>query len=146
MKHPVSHDDKVTDESGKATIEYSFVMRLKGVSQSDIDHFAAGIDGWRIKTGPDVIFLYPHEKDGVGGDAGDYLQNAIDRHRVVFEAAAQIGTSREISLAIYFDAERVAAICPGFNTAIIRLLADLNFSLEICVFPSSFEDDEGTEE
>lgn len=146
MSVAVSLDGDEAGRSEKATIEYSFTMRVKGVSQADIDRFAASIDGWRIKTGPDDIFLYPHEEDGVGGNAGDYLQNAISRHRAVFEAAAQIGTSREISLAIYFDADRVAAICPDFNVAIIRLLADLNFSLEICVFPSSFEDDEGTEE
>ncbi|MGB3811711.1 MAG: hypothetical protein WA950_00670 [Shinella sp.] len=137
-----------TEASGgeKATIEYSFTMRLNGLSQAEIDHFVADIDGWTIKPGPDEIFLYPRGEDGVGGNAGEYLHGVISRHEKVFSAAAQIGTSREISLAIYFDANRIAAICPDFDTAIIRRLADLKFSLEICVFPSSFEDDEGTEE
>lgn len=146
MSPDVSPDG--TDAGGreKATIEYSFTMRIGGVPQAEIDAFVADIDGWTVKSGPDDIFLYPREEDGVGGNAGEYLHSVLARHGKVFAAAARIGTSREISLAIYFDANRVAAICPDFDAAIIRRLADLNFSLEICVFPSSFEDDEGTEE
>lgn len=138
--------DDIETEDERATIEYSFTMRVKGVSQAQIDQFVAGIDGWRIKPGADDIFLYPREEDGVGGNAGDYLHGVFAHHGKVFAAASQIGTSREISLAIYFDANRVAAICPDFDAAVIRHLADLNFSLEICVFPSNFDDDEGTEE
>ena len=146
MSSDTPPEDAEASDDEKATIEYSFTMRLKGVSQAEIDHFVADIDGWRIKPGTDDIFLYPREEDGVGGNAGDYLQGVFSRHDKVFTAAALIGTSREISLAIYFDANRIAAICPDFDAAVIRHLADLNFSLEICVFPSSFEDDEGTEE
>ena len=133
-------------EDERATIEYSFTMRVEGVSQAQIGAFVADIAGWTIKPGADDIFLHPREEDGVGGTAGDYLQGVLARHGKVFAAAARIGSSREISLAIYFDAERVAAICPSFDAAIVRHLADLNFSLDICVFPSSFEEDEGTEE
>ncbi|WLS03043.1 hypothetical protein [Shinella oryzae] len=133
-------------EDERATIEYSFTMRVNGVSQAAIDTFPAAAEGWSVKPVADGIFLYPREEDGVGGNAGEYLHGVFDRHGKVFAAAAKIGTAREISLAIYFDANRVAAICPDFDAAIIRRLADLNFSLEICVFPSSFEDDEGTEE
>jgi hypothetical protein len=137
-----------TEASGgeKATIEYSFTMRLKGVSQAEIDHFVADIDGWTIKPGPDKIFLFPRGEDGIGGNASEYLHGVISRHGKVFAVAAQIGTSREIDLAVYFDANRLAAIFPSFDADVIRKLADLNFSLMVSVYPSSFDDDEGTEE
>ena len=146
MSADASPDETEAGGSERTTIEYSITMRVNGVSQAEIDAFAAGIEGWTVKPGTDDIFLYPHEEDGGDGSAGDYLHGVLARHGKVFAAAAQIGRAREISLAIYFDADRIAAICPDFDAAIIRQLADLNFSLEICVFPSSFEDDEGTEE
>ena len=133
-------------EDERATIEYSFTMRVNGVSQAEIDAFVAGVEGWSIKPIADGIFLYPREEDGVGGNADAYLHGVFDRHGKVFAAAGKLGTAREISLAIYFDANRVAAICPNLDAAIIRRLADLNFTLVACVYPSSFEDDEGTEE
>ena len=138
--------EETETEDERATIEYSFNMRVKGVSQAAIDTFTAAAEGWSVKPVADGLFLYPREEDGVGGNAGEYLHGVFDRHGKVFAAAGKIGTAREISLAIYFDANRVAAICPDFDAAIIRRLADLNFSLEICVFPSNFDDDEGTEE
>jgi len=145
MSADASPEEAETEDEG-ATIEYSFIMRVKGVSQAAIDTFTAATEGWSVKPVADGLFLYPREEDGVGGNAGEYLHGVFDRHGKVFAAAAEIGTASEISLAIYFDANRVAAICPDFDVAIIRRLADLNFSLEICVFPSNFDDDEGTEE
>jgi hypothetical protein len=132
------------DRNEKATIEYSFTMRVNGLSPAEIENFVA--DGWTIKPGGEDIFLYPREPDGIGGNADEYLHGVFSRHGKVFTAAAAIGTSREICLAIYFDANRIAAICPRFDAAILRRLADLNFTLVACVYPSSFEDDEGTEE
>ncbi|UDF28427.1 UNVERIFIED_ORG: hypothetical protein LHK14_13000 [Roseateles sp. XES5] len=145
MSADASPDETEAGGSERTTIEYSITMRVNGVSQVEIDAFTAGIEGWTVKPGADHIFLYPREEDG-SGNVSAYLHGVLARHGKVFAAAAQIGRAREISLAIYFDADRIAAICPDFDAAIIRQLADLNFSLEICVFPSSFEDDEGTEE
>ena len=146
MSAGASPAEPEASSSEKAAIEYSFTMHLKGVPQAEIDAFVAGIDGWSIKTGVDDIFLYPHEENGVGGNAGDYLQGVFSRHGKVFAAAAQFGTSREIDLAVYFDANRLAAIFPSFGADVIRKLADLNFSLMVSVYPSNFDDDEGTEE
>ncbi|HEV7248904.1 MAG TPA: hypothetical protein VGN93_18165 [Shinella sp.] len=146
MSAAVAPDDAAADESGKATIEYSFIMRVEGLSQPEIDHFVAGIDGWRIKPGSDEVFLYPQGEPDFDGNAGEYLHDVFSRHEKLFEEAARTGTSRKIDLAIYFDANRIAAICPTFDAVVIRRLADLNFSLVVSVFPSSFEDDEGTEE
>ncbi len=146
MSAEASPVETEASSSERATIEYSFTICVKGVSQAEIDAFVADVDGWSIKPGADDIFLYPREEDGVGGNAGDYLQGVFARHGKVFAAAAQIGTSREIDLAVYFDANRIAAIFPSFGAEVIRRLADLNFSLMVSVYPSNFDDDEGREE
>lgn len=146
MRSAVSPEDDDTGDGERRTIEYSFTMNVKGLSQAEIDQFASGIEGWRIRPGTDDVHLYPQNEPVFDGSAGDYLHDTFSRHEKTFAAASRIGTSRRISLAIYFDADRIAAIAPVFDTAVIRRLADLDFSLEICVFPSSFEDDEGTEE
>ncbi|OJF97804.1 hypothetical protein [Pararhizobium antarcticum] len=146
MTPDTSTDPTETSRGEKAAVEYSFTMRLQGLSPAEIERFVAEADGWRIKPGANVVYLFPENEPEFDGNAGDYLHGVFSRHETVLNAAAQIGTSREISLAIYFDANRIAAICPKFDNTIIRRLADLNFSLEICVFPSNFEDDEGTEE
>ena len=146
MSPTVSPEDPEDDHGGKKEIEYSFTVKLEGLSQEESDSFVEEIDGCMIRTSPGQLFLYPLDEVDFDGSAGAFLQDILSRYGKVFETAARIGISREISLAIYFDANRIAAICPSFDSAVIRQLADLNFSLEICVFPSSFEDDEGTEE
>ena len=146
MSRTVSPEDLEDDHGGRKEVEYSFTVKLEGVSQEESNSFVEEIDSCMIRTSPGQLFLYPLDEVDFNGSAGGFLQDILSRYGKVFETAARIGTSREISLAIYFDANRIAAICPGFDAAIIRRLADLNFSLEICVFPSSFEDDEGTEE
>lgn len=137
------------DHDGGASVPrmaYAYHLDVRGLAPADNQDLIDKLDGWIISSLPDRIMLTPLEDDTSGDSASEVLVDVLDLHADTLAMLSTVGTSRRISLGIYFDAIRVAAISPVIDAAVIKRLADIDFALEICIFPSSFDDEEEVEE
>lgn len=131
------------DKEEESLITYSFTVSVKGVSEADGEAFSSNLTGWVIKPGKDGLFLYPRNRENGVGTVSDYLRSVLLNDRGVLERVAAIANDRRtLSVAIYYDAEKIMMMGPTIDADVIRQLADLNFALDLCMFPCSTEDEE----
>lgn len=131
------------DKEQKEDISYSYTLSVNGIAQADRDAFSSSLSNWHIGSSEDRLFLYPYGRKDGEGSLSDYLRTVLLNDGNVLQRAATIASGkRTISVAIYYNADKIAALCPTIDADVMRKLADLNFALELCVFPSGDEDNE----
>ncbi|NSZ63709.1 hypothetical protein G6L16_010175 [Agrobacterium tumefaciens] len=123
-----------------AAVSYSFTLSLEGMIEEEREALSSGLPEWHIQLHRDGLFLYPQEEKGGVGNISDFMRSMFLKHASdLKKAVSMTAARREISVAIYYDASRIAAICPRIDIDIIRQLAEFNLSLELCLFPCGDE-------
>jgi hypothetical protein len=139
----VSDVPTTQDKEQKSDISYSYTLSVEGIAKADRDAFSSSLINWHIGSSDDRLFLYPYDRKDGEGSLSDYLRTVFQNDGSILQRAAAIASGeREISVGIYYNPDKIAAICPTIDADVMRQLADLNFALELCVFPCGDEDNE----
>ncbi|HEV7308899.1 hypothetical protein [Ensifer sp.] len=105
------------------------------------EHVAASIrprfDDWDVQWSGSDCRLFPKDEQSVELSLNDYVDQVLTEHSGMLLETAKQGAARTMSVAIYFDPQTVAAICPTLKAASMRRIADLGYDLELCLFPCS---------
>lgn len=120
------------------SVTYSFTLSFKDTAAKEYEAFLSQLPEWRIEQRRNGLFLCPLDDDGGHGDISNFIRSTLLKYASDLEKAASITAAQgEISVAVFYDENKFAAICPTIRLDVIRQLAAFNLSLELCIFPCS---------